>query len=80
MEMTQPEGDVPGAPNQQGTSTAQQGTSTAASGPAGTHSQVEGCSPLRKYESDGGPGLKALFGTLRQSVNAEGDMKTLMAA
>ena len=42
--------------------------------------QVEGCSPLRKYESEGGPGLKALFGTLRQSVNAEADMKTLMAA
>lgn len=42
--------------------------------------QVEGCSPLRKYESEGGPGLKALFSTLRQSVNAEGDMRTLMAA
>ncbi len=42
--------------------------------------QVEGCSPLRKYESEGGPGLKALFGTLRQSVNAEADMRTLMAA
>ncbi|RRD67729.1 type II toxin-antitoxin system HipA family toxin [Comamonadaceae bacterium OH2310_COT-174] len=42
--------------------------------------QVEGCSPWRKYESEGGPGLKALFGTLRQSVNAEADMKTLMAA
>lgn len=42
--------------------------------------QVGGCSPLRKYENEGGPGLKALFGTLRQSVNAEGDMKTLMAA
>ncbi|MDO4796181.1 MAG: type II toxin-antitoxin system HipA family toxin [Brachymonas sp.] len=42
--------------------------------------QVEGCSPLHKYESEGGPGLKALFGTLRQSVNAEADMKTLMAA
>lgn len=42
--------------------------------------QVEGCSPLRKYESDGGPGLKALFATLRQSANAEADMKTLMAA
>lgn len=42
--------------------------------------QVEGCSPLRKYESEGGPGLKALFATLRQSVNAEADMKTLMAA
>lgn len=42
--------------------------------------QVGGCSPLRKYESDGGPGLKALFSTLRQSVHAESDMKTLMAA
>jgi len=42
--------------------------------------QVEGCSPLRKYENEDGPGLKALFGTLRQSVNAEADMKTLMAA
>ncbi len=42
--------------------------------------RVEGCSPLRKYEDDGGPGLKALFGTLRQSVNAEADMRTLMAA
>ena len=42
--------------------------------------QVEGCSPLRKYESKGGPGLKALFSTLRQSMNAEADMKTLMAA
>lgn len=42
--------------------------------------QVEGCSPLRKYESEGGPGLKALFSTLRQSMNAEADMKTLMAA
>ena len=42
--------------------------------------QIEGCSPLRKYESEGGPGLKALFSTLRQSISAEGDMKTLMAA
>jgi serine/threonine-protein kinase HipA len=42
--------------------------------------QVEGCSPLRKYENEGGPGLKVLFSTLRQSVNAEGDMRTLMAA
>lgn len=42
--------------------------------------QVEGCSPLRKYENEGGPGLNALFGTLRQSVSAEADMKTLMAA
>ncbi|MEJ8809664.1 type II toxin-antitoxin system HipA family toxin [Variovorax ureilyticus] len=42
--------------------------------------QVEGCSPLRKYENEGGPGLKAVFATLRQSMNAEADMKTLMAA
>jgi serine/threonine-protein kinase HipA len=42
--------------------------------------QVEGGSPLRKYENEGGPGLKALFATLRQSVNAEADMKTLMTA
>ncbi|NYF20977.1 serine/threonine-protein kinase HipA [Xanthomonas sp. JAI131] len=42
--------------------------------------QVAGCSPLRKYENEGGPGLTALFGTLRQSINAEADMKTLMAA
>ena len=42
--------------------------------------QVLGCSPWRKYESDGGPGLKDLFTTLRQSVNAEADLRTLMAA
>jgi serine/threonine-protein kinase HipA len=42
--------------------------------------QVEGCSPLRKYENEGGPGLRDLFATLRQSVNAETDMKTLMTA
>ena len=42
--------------------------------------QVEGCSPLRKYENEGGPGLMALFTTLRQSANAEADMKTLMTA
>lgn len=41
--------------------------------------QVEGVSPLKKYESDGGPGLKALFTTLKQSVNAEQDMRTLLA-
>ena len=41
--------------------------------------QIEGCPPWRKYESDGGPGLRELFGTLRQSINAEADMKTLMA-
>ena len=42
--------------------------------------QVEGVSPLRKYESEGGPGLKALFTTLKQSVNAENDMRTLLAS
>jgi serine/threonine-protein kinase HipA len=42
--------------------------------------QVEGCSPLRKYESDGGPGLVALSTTLRQSAHAEADIGTLMAA
>ncbi|HEX7934816.1 MAG TPA: type II toxin-antitoxin system HipA family toxin [Paraburkholderia sp.] len=42
--------------------------------------QMEGCSPLQKYENEGGPGLVALFTTLRQSVNADADMKTLMAA
>lgn len=42
--------------------------------------QVTGCSPLRKYESDGGPGLQALFTTLRQSMNAEADLRTVMAA
>ncbi|WP_440222494.1 type II toxin-antitoxin system HipA family toxin [Dokdonella sp. MW10] len=42
--------------------------------------QAGGCSPLRKYESDGGPGLKALFATLRQSVGAEADMATLMTS
>lgn len=42
--------------------------------------QVEGCSSWRKYENEGGPGLKALFDTLRQSVSAEADMKTLMTA
>lgn len=42
--------------------------------------QVEGCSPLRRYENEGGPGLMALFTTLRQSVDAEADMRTLMAS
>ena len=42
--------------------------------------QVEGVSPLQKYENDGGPGLQALFKTLRQSENAEQDMHTVMAA
>lgn len=42
--------------------------------------QVAGCSPLRKYENEGGPGLSALFSTLRQSENAAADMKVLMSA
>lgn len=42
--------------------------------------QVAGCPPLRKYENEGGPGLKTLFATLRQSVSPDADMKTLMAA
>jgi len=42
--------------------------------------QALGCSPLRKYENEGGPGLKALFAVLRQSVHAESDMATLMTA
>lgn len=42
--------------------------------------QVAGVSPLTKYESDGGPGLKALFATLKQSTHAEEDARTLMAS
>ena len=42
--------------------------------------QAAGVSPHLKYESDGGPGLGALFTTLRQSVNAEEDMRTLLAS
>jgi serine/threonine-protein kinase HipA len=41
--------------------------------------QAAGVSPYLKYESDGGPGLSALFTTLRQAVNAEQDMRTLLA-
>jgi len=42
--------------------------------------QALGCSPLRKYEHEGGPGLKDLFGVLKQSAHAESDMRTLMTA
>lgn len=42
--------------------------------------QVTGCPPLLKYESDGGPGLKALFNTLRQSENSVADFRTVMAS
>ena len=41
--------------------------------------QAAGVSPHLKYESDGGPGLSALFTTLRQSVTSEQDMRTLLA-
>ena len=42
--------------------------------------QASGCSPLRKYESEGGPGLRQLFTLVRQSQDAEHDLRTLMAA
>jgi serine/threonine-protein kinase HipA len=37
-------------------------------------------SPLVKYEAEGGPGLGALFNLLQQSVDAERDLRTLMAS
>jgi serine/threonine-protein kinase HipA len=42
--------------------------------------QATGISPLRKYENEGGPGLPELFTLLQQSVDAERDMRTLMAS
>ena len=42
--------------------------------------QATGCSPLRKYENEGGPGLQALFGILKHSERAGADQRTLMAA
>jgi len=42
--------------------------------------QATGTSPLRKYESEGGPGLKQIFPILQQSAKAQEDMRTLMAA
>lgn len=42
--------------------------------------QVAGLSPLLKYESDGGPGLKDLFATVAGSERARDDMRTLMAS
>lgn len=41
--------------------------------------QALGHSPLKKYESDGGPGLMQLFNILQRSSDAAGDMRTLMA-
>ena len=42
--------------------------------------QATGTSPLVKYENEGGPGLVQLFTLGQQSVNAEQDLRTLMAA
>ena len=42
--------------------------------------QATGTSPLLKYEAEGGPGLGALFTLLQQSVDAERDLRTLMAS
>ena len=42
--------------------------------------QATGTSPLVKYEAEGGPGLGVLFNLLQQSVNAERDLRTLMAS
>ena len=42
--------------------------------------QATGTSPLVKYEAEGGPGLGALFTLLQQSVDAERDLRTLMAS
>jgi len=42
--------------------------------------QAMGLPPYLKYEAEGGPGLKALVDTLRQSVSAEADLHTLMSA
>lgn len=42
--------------------------------------QATGTSPLVKYEAEGGPGLATLFQLLQQSVQAERDLRTLMAA
>ena len=42
--------------------------------------QATGTSPLVKYEAEGGPGLGTLFNLLQQSVDAERDLRTLMAS
>jgi serine/threonine-protein kinase HipA len=42
--------------------------------------QATGTSPLVKYEAEGGPGLEVLFTLLQQSVEAERDLRTLMAS
>ena len=42
--------------------------------------QATGTSPLRKYESEGGPGLKQIFPILQQSAKTQEDTRTVMAA
>jgi serine/threonine-protein kinase HipA len=42
--------------------------------------QATGTSPLLRYESDGGPGLQQLFTLVQQSLDAEQDLRTLMAS
>lgn len=42
--------------------------------------QATGTSPLVKYEAEGGPGLEQIFTLVQQSVAAEQDLRTLMAA
>ncbi|GAB7537497.1 type II toxin-antitoxin system HipA family toxin [Burkholderia sp. 3C] len=41
--------------------------------------QATGTSPLIKYENEGGPGLTQLFALAHQSLDAERDLRTLMA-
>lgn len=41
--------------------------------------QATGMSPMTKYENEGGPGLRQLFGVLQQSQRPAADMYTLMA-
>lgn len=42
--------------------------------------QATGTSPLLRYESEGGPGLKQLFTLVQQSLDAENDLRTVMAS
>lgn len=42
--------------------------------------QATGTSPLVKYENEGGPGLMQLFALVQQSLDAEQDLRNLMAS
>lgn len=42
--------------------------------------QATGTSPLMKYENEGGPGLMQLFTLVQQSLDAERDLRALMAS